>query len=211
MWDKEPGIYMRSRGSLEDMWKHFRKFTKVQDETGKWFYFRFWEARPLYDYLRRVRDFAERFLVNRIRFGEVQILLISNESTKLISAASSLPSNILAPTFILGEADKRVFRDWAFENRAYAILEKLKRTFPLTATSKSDDAYLSIIQKSLHRMREYGFTQKLQQERLATWEIFYGVEFEKSDVSLLDICRKTDVSSGDKFVLFSKRISEIYP
>lgn len=43
LWDKEPGICARSRGSLDDMWKHFRRFNKVQNEDGKWFYFRFWE------------------------------------------------------------------------------------------------------------------------------------------------------------------------
>lgn len=42
MWDKEPGIYVRSRGTLEDMWRHFRKFTRVQDEKGKWYYWRFY-------------------------------------------------------------------------------------------------------------------------------------------------------------------------
>lgn len=69
MWDKEPGIYIRSRASLEQMQHHFRKFTKVQDENGKWFYFRFWESgdlvalmsvcsrdevRSFYKYLERV-------------------------------------------------------------------------------------------------------------------------------------------------------------
>ena len=44
LWDREPGIYVRSRGTLDDMWKHFRKFTRVQDENGKWYYFRFWEG-----------------------------------------------------------------------------------------------------------------------------------------------------------------------
>lgn len=43
LWDDEPGIYLRSRGTLDEMWGHFRKFTRVQDEQGKWFYFRFWE------------------------------------------------------------------------------------------------------------------------------------------------------------------------
>ena len=43
LWDKEPGIYLRSRGTLDDMWGHFRKFTKVKGEGGEWFYFRFWE------------------------------------------------------------------------------------------------------------------------------------------------------------------------
>lgn len=44
MWHKEPGIYVRSRFGFEILRKHFRKFTKLQDEDGKWFYFRFWEA-----------------------------------------------------------------------------------------------------------------------------------------------------------------------
>lgn len=43
LWDTEPGIYVRSRSILNDMWKHLRKFIRVQDEDGKWFYFRFWE------------------------------------------------------------------------------------------------------------------------------------------------------------------------
>lgn len=43
MWDREPGILLRSARSLHDLRRHLRKFTKVQDEEGKWFYFRFWE------------------------------------------------------------------------------------------------------------------------------------------------------------------------
>lgn len=45
LWDAEPGIYLRSRASLDDLWQHFRKFTRVTDEDGKWFYLRFWEPR----------------------------------------------------------------------------------------------------------------------------------------------------------------------
>lgn len=43
LWDDELGIYVRSREGLDSIWRYFRKFTKVQDEDGKWFYFRFWE------------------------------------------------------------------------------------------------------------------------------------------------------------------------
>ena len=43
MWHREPGIYLRSRVDFDDVWKHFRKFTKVQDENGKWYFLRFWE------------------------------------------------------------------------------------------------------------------------------------------------------------------------
>lgn len=43
MWGRGPGIYIRSRASLDALWGYFRKFTRVQDETGKWFYFRFYD------------------------------------------------------------------------------------------------------------------------------------------------------------------------
>lgn len=45
IWDAAPGIYLRSRESLDSIWRHFRKFTRIQDEQGKWFYFRLWEPR----------------------------------------------------------------------------------------------------------------------------------------------------------------------
>ena len=44
LWDQELGIYLRSSGALDDIWRHFRKFTKVQDEQGKWYYWRFWSG-----------------------------------------------------------------------------------------------------------------------------------------------------------------------
>lgn len=43
IWDNDPGIYVRSRMSLDGLWHYFRKFTRVQDENGKWFYFRFYD------------------------------------------------------------------------------------------------------------------------------------------------------------------------
>lgn len=44
LWDREPGIYIRSRCALDGMWRHARKFTRVQDENGSWAYFNFWRG-----------------------------------------------------------------------------------------------------------------------------------------------------------------------
>lgn len=43
LWDKQPGVLIRTRAAFQPLWGYLRKFTKLQDETGKWFYFRFWE------------------------------------------------------------------------------------------------------------------------------------------------------------------------
>lgn len=45
MWDAEPGIFLRTERSLNDMRRHLRKFTRVQDEDGRWLYWRFWEPK----------------------------------------------------------------------------------------------------------------------------------------------------------------------
>ena len=62
LWDKEPGIYLRSRGILDDIWSHFRKFTRVKHEQGKWFYFRFWD------------NDAQRAIVNAHKAGHSNVL-----------------------------------------------------------------------------------------------------------------------------------------
>jgi hypothetical protein len=43
LWDEAPGIFVRSDATFDAVRQHFRKFTKVRDGTGKWYFFRFWE------------------------------------------------------------------------------------------------------------------------------------------------------------------------
>ena len=50
LWDKEPGIYVRTDARLEDVCAHFRKFTRVITEDGNWIYLRFWEPVVLRDF-----------------------------------------------------------------------------------------------------------------------------------------------------------------
>lgn len=45
LWDDEPALYLRSRASLAELWQQLRKFTRVQDQRGQWFYFRFWDPK----------------------------------------------------------------------------------------------------------------------------------------------------------------------
>lgn len=42
LWHQEPAIYIRTRASFEDLWKHLRRFTKTKDENGKNVFFRFY-------------------------------------------------------------------------------------------------------------------------------------------------------------------------
>lgn len=43
LWERDVGIYVRSRMELDEVRKHFRKFTRLRDTNEKWYYFRFWD------------------------------------------------------------------------------------------------------------------------------------------------------------------------
>ena len=56
LWETEPGFYIRSRATLDELWGHFRKFTRVQNPAGKWYYLRFWDKSVLNAARREGRD-----------------------------------------------------------------------------------------------------------------------------------------------------------
>ncbi len=47
LWDKMPGMFVRSTSDLGSLWAHFRKFTRVRDTDGNWLYLRFWDKSVL--------------------------------------------------------------------------------------------------------------------------------------------------------------------
>lgn len=48
LWESAPGIYVRSPCGLDDMWRHFRKFTRLYNSADKtWRYFRFYDPLTL--------------------------------------------------------------------------------------------------------------------------------------------------------------------
>lgn len=53
MWDKDPGIYIRSHVSLGDLCAHFRKFTRLRDDAeNKWYYFAFYKYEAFESFVR---------------------------------------------------------------------------------------------------------------------------------------------------------------
>lgn len=58
LWDREPGVYLRSRGSLDALWAHFRKFVRIKSESGAWMFQRFWEPSVFGEYFVRVQPTA---------------------------------------------------------------------------------------------------------------------------------------------------------
>ncbi|MEP3977748.1 MAG: DUF4123 domain-containing protein [Parvibaculum sp.] len=60
-WGHSTGIIIRSSASMEVVWRHFRRFTRVQvEEDMRWSLFRFWDPRVAFPYFIGIRYWEER-------------------------------------------------------------------------------------------------------------------------------------------------------
>ncbi|WP_170207230.1 DUF4123 domain-containing protein [Roseinatronobacter monicus] len=93
LWEKELGIFIRSRAGFDALRKHLRKFTRVQDETGKWFYFRFWEGGPLGEYLKEHHEDAKAYVQQFI--GTQTFILVSQLASCAQAFSAPVPLSTL--------------------------------------------------------------------------------------------------------------------
>lgn len=51
LWERELGVFVQSRVGFQQLRTHLRKFTRVQDQQGGWYYFRYWDPAIMREYL----------------------------------------------------------------------------------------------------------------------------------------------------------------
>ncbi|WP_299193906.1 DUF4123 domain-containing protein [uncultured Litoreibacter sp.] len=53
LWGYEPGVFVQSSLSFDEVWRHLRKFTQAPDQRGQNFFVRFWDPDFILTYLKR--------------------------------------------------------------------------------------------------------------------------------------------------------------
>lgn len=210
-WDSEPGIYIRSRAGLAALNSHLRKFFKVRDETGAWYYLRLHAPRVTRALLRAAPAFGQRLLVPQPQSHNLTVITCVENRAEIVRPSLTAQDEKLP--IRIGPQEKAVFRRLTFGARAdnlIASLEK-RRAVALPADPDARRASRDAIVAALDRMHGYGFQQQTQQERWALWEMFYGAKFERTDLTLSRICDSHEKSSGERFALFQRRLEELYP
>ncbi|MCU0801862.1 MAG: DUF4123 domain-containing protein [Rhodobacteraceae bacterium] len=60
LWDKGAGIFLRARGTVDGLARHFRKFTYPRTEDGGSLFFRFYDPTAAQVYFEGIADWPER-------------------------------------------------------------------------------------------------------------------------------------------------------
>lgn len=73
-WGRSLGVFLRSQAILQDLVRHFRQFLQVRDESGREFFFRFYDPRVLRVYLPTCTSDELRTF-----FGPVELFSLDGE------------------------------------------------------------------------------------------------------------------------------------
>ncbi|WP_107843748.1 DUF4123 domain-containing protein [Litoreibacter ponti] len=60
MWDQGPHVVFRAENGLDGIRRHLRRFNRVKDTNGKWFYMRYWEPSIVERYFSQLHDDVTR-------------------------------------------------------------------------------------------------------------------------------------------------------
>ena len=211
MWGKEPGIFLRSRGTMDLVRSHLRRSVRTQDMEGRWHLFRIWEATTAGAYLSGLSDRTEwwsRWFVVR-GVGSPCRIMIPEASRRERSAklhvfgvdGSSGHLSALTPVgpLTISGADVARLSAARRERQLDKLADRLEETLPEAIGGLSTVEVDDLTRDVVARMQGLGFRRSSHLFVLLCWEAAFGPHFEEIDPEgdLVDILKASDHRDAD--------------
>lgn len=153
LWNLEAAVFFRSPITFDHLWTHLRRFTRLRDSGGSWFYFRFWEPEVMRCFASgaaSVIDFWSNFLPP----GDiVTIDPLLNEA--LIISRRDEDGQRRSPILLTGE-----MKDLLRQQRIWILSRKMVRE-----TAPEGGEHLSEVLHSTYRLVDEGVRAGLRKDK----------------------------------------------
>lgn len=167
LWGREVGLFLRSRHAFDDVWKHCRKFTRLQDERGKWHLVRFWDPRILWLLILRKNRVAAMIA------KDMQLAVIRPPGQVLIAKGSDKPS---APIRLDAADRKEMMTIWSTGRMADFMFETMPRLLAMLGARRTDvEAFTGAV---IDWAAVYGWRRQQDVARLCALHAALGLHFD---------------------------------
>lgn len=177
LWHLRLGIFIRSRQPLDVVWRHLRKFTRVQDDDGTWFFNRFWSA-PVSTKLMEFGNVPDlqQFVAPLFPTGRdtLQIIVLSDFSNAVLSRKAGTVPPTARPrlTQIVQDWMRYIRRVQQFEEIIAIAQKHVEKQMKLDTESSA--IHLRSKREKFFKM---GFWRRDHLTKLCVWELMLGPEF----------------------------------
>ncbi|SFI92647.1 DUF4123 domain-containing protein [Jannaschia pohangensis] len=182
-WDAEPGIFLKSLESLEEVRRHLRKFTRVRDGHDRWIYFRFWESRSLA--ALALNGMARGGIAEQMLAGLVKPTMLFVDSRRsrciVVRRNEAIPTAVLPREPLLTERDKEVLCVGRRLEQIEILVEKLLRVRPAEMAAWPPEQQHRRIAGIVAHFEGLGFSQMRSLMLLCGWSLTYGIDLAPID------------------------------
>jgi hypothetical protein len=216
--EAEPGIFLHSDMSLNDLRQHLRRFLRVATSDGRTFLFRFWEPGIAAVYFQGLNDRPEMIQrwFKRREGGTITDIIVplarAEPPELLVVRAQALPAEPPVPVgqFKLTRGDVARFQQVRIAHDLERLAARLAETFPDAVAALEGETIRDFTRKGAERLMALGFLKQSFLFTLLAWELHYGPRFEARDpVGSLAEILQGDAPEAERFAQLKARMVQI--
>lgn len=205
MWDREPGIYIRSRAQFDDIWKHFRKFTRVKDANNKWFMFRFWDGRALTGYLELFQQYRATSMVPLLGQRSETLPLVESLLCQSEGRTVSIRANAFTgQTVQVQSVDIAILRYIALIRHAHQFVHDYGPPIP-EIESGYETAKATVL-----KYFKCGFKSRYHLGSFVFWTLALKADFVQGNNLIKQAVANIDANPNDRFVAISREMRRLH-
>ena len=177
LWEMELGIILKSHDGFDKIWSHCRKFTRIQDDRGRWLYYRFWSP-PVSTRVMALGNRPElaQFVSPFFPPAErgIEVLLLNSDMHAVLRRLPGTAQPTAPP--VLTPAAHNTIRQ-VRRVQQYDELINITLRHVTGKTSLSDTVIRDILRGKRDRFFAMGFWQRDHLAKVMVWEILLGPNF----------------------------------
>lgn len=213
MWSASPGIYLRARQPIDAVWRHLRGFTRLQDEAGNWFLFRFWEPLSAHTHFKTLSSdqarFAQWFRLNADQWIDAYMVPDPLADSMTIFRANAVTAEGAGAQRLHGP-DYQALRQARLNRDLAEMVALMRRVFPSFGTDMSDAEFDRCIRRSASRAQEFDIRQRQHVFRFAAWDMHAARAFELLDPeNRLRAILESNTGETDKMRRLAERLAAL--
>ena len=186
-WEQGTGIFIRSKASMDQVLKHFRRFTRIQvEEDKRWVLFRFWDPRIAPHYFESIEDSPEKALQwGALRDGGRIEQIIgkceddSDRAWRVIPSWDNL-KGVTAPALpMLSNLELEGFVKYKKKAFINELLIYFKEKDTFHANVIGDEGLKEVISLGIDKAKIYGLTRKSPVKLYIHMMLYLGSYFDE--------------------------------
>ncbi|TCP97770.1 uncharacterized protein DUF4123 [Cricetibacter osteomyelitidis] len=194
-WHENLGIFIHSRHDFDTVFNHLRKFPILKDESGKWFFFRFYDPKVLRNYLNIIANSPEK-LSKFFGYDERIIHAFGSgyDDSFYYYQLNALPEDILPAPIMLTNWEIDGFKEQKWLRTKEELTGYIMQTYPSIVSEHSQSQF----ERYLDEARNKGYNDKISVMQYAAAKqsaVQRGINFDELEMQLVsqisDITKRT--------------------